>query len=388
MANVPPSIAKGVSSPQPARILAFYLPQFHPIPENDLWWGRGFTEWRNVAGARSLFRNHHQPHLPADLGFYDLRLVEVQEAQAAMAAKYLIEGFCVWHYWSGGRQLLERPVDQVLESRDTIFPFCLAWANEPWSRRWLGEEKNVLWEQIYSEQDDEDHARWLVRAFADHRYITVNGGPLFLIYAPAALPSPERTADTIRRVATREGLGSPFLVGIDARKPGADFRKVGFDGTLHFEPQLSYLPGALNDGWSASRLTRNMRLGVPSARTKVYLDTEARHLFDMRRPSTWTHRSVMVGWDNTPRRGVDGVVLAHPSPSNFQRALEVAITDTEAKHQGDARLVFINAWNEWAEGNHLEPDQSFGHAFLDATKAAVATASEITPIGRASSGDN
>jgi hypothetical protein len=360
-----------------ARILAFYLPQFHPIPENDAWWGRGFTEWKNVAGARSLFRGHYQPHLPADLGFYDLRLIEVQEAQAALAANYLIEGFCVWHYWSAGRQLLQRPVNQILASRDAIFPFCLAWANEPWSRKWLGQERDVLWDQAYSPEDDEDHARWLVSAFADQRYITVNGGPLFAIYAPAALPCPERTADTIRRVVAQAGLGEPYLVGIDAHSPGVDFRNMGLDATLHFEPQLGYLPLALSDGWSAARLVRNLRLGVPSARLKVYLDAQARRRFDMKRPTILMHRSVVVGWDNTPRRGVDGVVIARRSPGNYQHSLEKAITETKANYKGEHRLVWVNAWNEWAEGNHLEPDRKSGHAFLKATRTAVMNTSEI-----------
>jgi lipopolysaccharide biosynthesis protein len=312
----------------------------------------------------------HQPRLPADLGFYDLRLVEVQAAQAALAAEYLIEGFCIWHYWFNGKRLLHKPVDQILASKDLPLQFCLAWANEPWSRRWLGEERDILQAQTYSEEDDRNHARWLAPVFADRRYITVDGRPLFCIYAPAALPEPQRTLDTIRRTATDEGLPEPYLVGIDAHRPGADFRPLGFDAVLNFEPQLGHLPYALTDGWSPKRLVRNLRQGVPRARVKVYSERAVRQLFDLHRPTTWTHRSVVVGWDNTPRRGRDGVVFVRTSPDSFRDALDAAISQTEARHEGDARLVWVNAWNEWAEGNYLEPDLERGHAYLSAVRAA------------------
>src|ERR671925_1451295 len=162
-----------------ARLIAFYLPQFHPVPENDEWWGSGFTEWANVARARPAFRGHYQPHLPGELGFYDLRLPEVRAAQAELAASHGIEGFCWWHYWFEGRRLLGRPFDDVLASGEPSFPFCLAWANESWSRRWLGEERDILQEQTYSPRDDAQHARWLTRAFADQRYVRVEGRPLY-----------------------------------------------------------------------------------------------------------------------------------------------------------------------------------------------------------------
>jgi len=359
----------GPRSPR-TRVLAFYLPQFHPIPENDAWWGKGFTEWNNVAKANPLFRGHYQPHIPADLGFYDLRLVEVQSAQAELARAYLVESFCVWHYWSGGRRLLQRPIDQVLASRDLEFPFCLAWANEPWSRRWLGQDKDVLWAQLYSEEDDANHARWLTQVFADARYLTVNGRPLFAVYNPKALPEPRRTVDAIKRAATGEGLAEPYLVGIDAHSPGVDFRLIGFDATLNFEPQLGHLPLALRDGRSVKRLLANLRLGVTSSRTKVYADSHARHLFDLHRPTTFTHRSVVVRWDNSPRRGADGVVLLGSTPEVFRRSLDRAIAETEARHEGQERLVWVNAWNEWGEGNHLEPDLTCGHNYLAALRSA------------------
>ena len=161
------------------RAIAFYLPQFHPIPENDAWWGKGFTEWTNVAKARPLFRGHYQPHLPADLGFYDLRLPETREAQAELAREHGISGFCYYHYWFHGRRLLERPFQEVLESGRPKFPFCLCWANEPWSRRWLGEEQDILIAQTYSREDDEAHSEYLSSVFSDERYITVGNRPVF-----------------------------------------------------------------------------------------------------------------------------------------------------------------------------------------------------------------
>lgn len=353
-----------------SRILAFYLPQFHPIPENDAWWGKGFTEWRNVSRARPLFPGHYQPRLPADLGFYDLRNPEVQAEQAALAVRYGIAGFCVWHYWFGGKRLLQRPVDQVLDTPDLNFPFCLSWANEPWSRRWLGEPRDVLQPQPYSAEDDAAHARWLLRPFADPRYLTMQGRPIFGIYAPGSLPDGQRTTDTIKQTATASGLPEPYLVGIDAHRPGVDWRSLGFDAVLNFEPQLGVLPLALRDGAHPLRLLRNLRRGAPRLRTKIYTESAARRRFDARRPATMSHRSVMVGWDNTARRGVDGVVLSATSPVNFQRALNEAITWTTARYGPDERLVWVNAWNEWAEGNYLEPDARNGHAYLAAVLGA------------------
>ena len=174
----------------PVRLIAFHLPQFHPIPENDLWWGAGFTEWTNVAKARPHFRGHQQPRLPADLGYYDLRLPEARAAQATLARSHGIEGFCYWHYWFHGKRLLERPVNEILTSGEPDFPFCLAWANESWSRTWLGDafDREILVEQKYSQEDDIEHARWLAEAFADPRYIRVHGRPLLVIYKPKALP--------------------------------------------------------------------------------------------------------------------------------------------------------------------------------------------------------
>jgi hypothetical protein len=347
------------------RYVAFYLPQFHPIPENDEWWGTGFTEWTNVASARPSFAGHYQPHLPADLGFYDLRLAEARAAQAELASRYGIHGFCYWHYWFGGRRLLERPFNEVLASGAPELPFCLAWANETWSRRWLGEETNVLIEQTYSAEDDREHARWLLPALADPRCIRIGGRSLFLIYRPSHLPSPRQTTDTIREVCASAGLPDPYLLGIDGHCRGTDCTTLGFDGTVRFEPQLGALPGAFNDGRSWDRLRRNLRLGTLSGSSRLYDYDEARALMNELAYGHRYYPTVFVGWDNTPRRAENAIVITGSTPERLERALRNA-SGIVGNAAPDERIVFINAWNEWAEGNHLEPDLRNGRAMLEA----------------------
>lgn len=347
-----------------ARLIAFYLPQFHPIPENDQWWGKGFTEWTNVAKAKPLFPDHYQPHLPADLGFYDLRLSEARLAQAELAREHQIEGFCYWHYWFSGKRLLERPFNEVLVSGQPDFPFCLAWANETWSRRWLGEEKDIIQKQTYSAEDDLNHARWLLPVFADKRCIRVQERPLFLIYRPLDLPEPKRTTETLRQECVKNGLPEPYLVGINAHCSHLDCRTVGFDGTLNFEPQLGVLPDFLEDGQKFSKFKRNLQLGIISPRLKIYDYTAARQLMLARKKDFPVYPAIFVGWDNTPRRGHNSIVMINSESEHFASGLTEMIGSVLAKPYDD-RLVFINAWNEWAEGNHLEPDLKNGLQFLE-----------------------
>jgi lipopolysaccharide biosynthesis protein len=354
------------------RLIAFYLPQFHPTVENDRWWGRGFTEWTNVTRARPLFRGHYQPHLPADLGFYDLRLPEVRLAQAELAAAHGIEGFCYWHYWFSGVRLLERPFNDVLASGEPKLPFCLSWANETWSRRWLGEESQILMEQRYSPEDDLKHIRWLLTAFSDPRYIRIGGRPLFLIYRPNALPNPKRTADTFRAECVRHGLRDPYLLGIDAHCPGVDCHTLGFDATVAFEPQLGALPQFMSDTPSLQKLCRNLALGVPSWRLKLYDYSGARELMMRRQRNFPVHPCIFVGWDNTPRRARNGIVIINSTPERFASGLREMVRSLSSTPE-DERLLFVNAWNEWAEGNHLEPDQRYGSAYLEAVRLSAVT---------------
>ena len=337
-----------------ARAIAFCLPQFYPTPDNDEWWGRGFTEWTNVVQARPLFDGHYQPRLPADVGFYDLRVPEVREMQARLAMDHGIEAFCYWHYWFHGRRVLSRPFDEVLASGRPHLPFCLSWANETWSRRWhgTGAGQEVLIEQTYSANDDLDHIRWLMTAFADPRYVCVGGRPLFLVYRPFDLPDARRTTDLFRNECVRGGLPEPYLVGINAHRPSDDTRPLGFDVTLNFEPQLSAVPGPTDPG------------------LKLYDYPTARRSMRAQRRDYPFHPCVMVSWDNTPRRGGDGIVFINATPETFERGLREVVSSI-ADQPAEERIVFLNAWNEWAEGNHLEPDLRYGRGWVEAVRRVV-----------------
>ncbi|CAN5223458.1 hypothetical protein BH11PLA2_BH11PLA2_17630 [soil metagenome] len=336
-----------------ARLIAFYLPQFHPTRENDEWWGIGFTEWTNVSKAVPRFPGHDQPQVPADLGYYDLRVPETRIAQADLARQYGIEAFCYWHYWFDGKRLLERPFNEVLQSGQPDFPFCLAWANETWSRRWLGEEKEILRKQTYSSEDCVRHAKWLVTAFRDRRYLRVDGRPVFLVYRPLDLPDGNAVTNAIRAECHSAGLPDPYLLGISSHAV-MDYRPLGFDGNMEFEPQLGVLPDPLADG------------------LKVYDYAEARRKMLHGKGDFPAHPCVMVSWDNSPRRGENGIVFTNATPEHFERGLREIIDSVQDKPP-QQRLVFVNAWNEWAEGNYLEPYLRHGRRYLEATLRAVRT---------------
>jgi lipopolysaccharide biosynthesis protein len=361
------------------RLLAFYLPQFHPVPENDTWWGKGFTEWTNVVKARPLFRGHHQPHLPSDLGFYDLRLPEAREAQAAMAQSYGVTGFCYYHYWFHGRRLLNRPFDEVLSSGRPDFPFCLCWANENWTRRWDGAEHEVLLQQRYSAEDDRAHIEHLLSAFADSRYIRVDGKPLFLVYRTELLPDPARTAEIWRTSALTAGIGELYLAQVESFTPDVDPKTIGFDAAVEFAPDWRVLRTPLfnRDRWDLlARIQHRLaRLGlIPS----VYFSHRIYRYDDLVKgmlakvPAPYKRfRAVTPGWDNCARRPTGSIVFRDSTPQAYERWLRAVIAQTTNIFRGDERLVFVNAWNEWAEGNHLEPDQLWGPAYLEATAHAL-----------------
>lgn len=359
------------SSGSSVNAIAFYLPQFHPIPENDQWWGEGFTEWTNVAKSKPLFHNHHQPRIPADLGFYDLRLSDARQAQADLAKSYGLNGFCYYHYWFHGRRLLERPINDLLQSDTPDFPFCLCWANESWSRRWIGDDQQILIEQSYSPDDDIEHGSFLAQVFSDRRYIRVNNRPLFLIYRPGNLPS---SSDTIERLSSQcsiHGITKPYFVAVDAHCVGFDYRQVGFDDILAFSPQLGVsAPDAFSDQRSISKLLRNLRHGIPSAKLKIFDESEERRKMESIQRAFPAIPSCFVSWDNSPRRGRDGIIYINSSPKVFQKSLCNSIVLAK-QHPGQHSLLFINAWNEWAEGNYLEPDLYHGHSYLDALKNAL-----------------
>jgi hypothetical protein len=353
------------------RVIAYYLPQFHPIPENDAWWEKGFTEWTNVTKSEPLFRGHEQPKLPSDLGFYDLRLPEIREQQAELARQYGIEGLCYWHYWFSGRRLLNRPLDEVVASGRPDFPFCIGWANESWTRRWTGEEKEVLLEQTYSPKDDAAHGRWLAHLFADPRYIRVDGRPLFIVHRVELFPDAQRTTDTIRAESVRLGLPEPFIVGRDTFKSGADMRQFGCDISEFSAPALGALPGTNRPNFSKRDLIRNLRLGVAARDVKVYDYEQGCRLMEQRRPKHPHIRCFFTGWDNTPRRGRKAIVLLNATPDAFARGVRIVL-DSMGNEPANRRILFINAWNEWAEGMMLEPSQRHGHGFLRALQTELA----------------
>lgn len=362
-----------------ARLIPYYLPQFHPVPENDEWWGKGFTEWTNVAKAKRLFRGHYQPRLPADLGFYDLRLPEAREAQAEMAREYGIEGFCYYHYWFGGeKMILERPLNEVVASGKPDFPFCLCWANETWSGIWFGETNKILVEQHYPGRADcEKHFDYLMPAFTDERYIKVDGKPVFQILTPAHLPDAVEMTDTLREIAHRRGLKGLFLVAGYRCPVGWNPLEHGFDAVVSskfsqcMRESSKPLRRATTRVLDSRFFVGNQRLHnlLKRARVRDYADlTDCMKMteeypFDV-------YPSPIPNWDNTPRSGVRGFVVTGSTPELFERHLKDSI-DYVQRYPDERKIVFIKSWNEWAEGNYLEPDSVFGLRYLEAVRNAL-----------------
>lgn len=365
------------------RAIALYLPQFHPIPENDEWWGRGFTEWTNVAKANPLFPGHYQPHVPADLGFYDLRLSEARQAQADLAREYGIHGFCYYHYWFNGRRILERPFNEVLQSGKPDFPFCLCWANENWSRAWDGGTKKILLEQRYSEEDDRAHIESLIPALIDSRYIRIDGRPLLLVYRTELLPNPARTAEIWREVARRSGVGELYLVRVENFVADIDPKNIGFDAAMEFSPDNREVGQAVFSGSISRKMSR---WGIlPRAfhqHTVLRYPIIAASRMKRASPVYKRFRCVTPMWDNTARRKKDGRILIGSTPQLYKNWLSTMVRQTKTRFEGDERVLFINAWNEWAEGCHLEPDVKHGRAYLEATRQAL---TEATPSASLSS---
>lgn len=349
------------------RAIAFYLPQFHPITENDRWWGKGFTEWTNVSKATPLFRGHYQPRLPGELGFYDLRVKEVRAAQAALAREHGIHGFCYYYYWFNGRRLLERPLNEVLESGEPDFPFCVCWANENWTRRWDGGDNEVLMKQEHSDENDAAFIRDLLPLFRDRRYIRVNDRPLLLVYRTELLPDPRRTADIWRQLCAQAGVGTPYLVRAESFHH-CNPEEIGFDASYEFPPHGN--PGAEVDPAEVFGSTTAAVAAGFQGKIQNYADWV--RTMTTRAPAPYRRfRGVMTSWDNSARSRRSGLVVINSSPALYRRWLASAVSETCRGAAGDERLLFINAWNEWAEGCHLEPDRKFGRAYLMATQLAL-----------------
>lgn len=379
-----------------ARLIALYLPQFHPIPENDEWWGPGFTEWTNVAKAKPLFRGHLQPRIPADLGFYDLRLSETREKQAELAREAGVEGFCYYHYWFGnGKQLLERPFKEVLESGEPDFPFCLCWANHDWTNKtWVkgaGIKKDTMMIKMeYSMEDHRNHFFSLLPAFKDKRYIAVDGKPLFMIYSSFQFPNVKEYIQLWQKLAKENGLPGIFFVGgaqstyafrIDEEgkhvaslpnlKSSAEVYQnvldMGFDAVNSFGKRRGEM---LAEGRFQNIIRVALqRMGLPIKNKYDYLKTVSGYFAP---EDSWKNviPTVLPQWDRSPRVGSADGVYVNATPANFKKHIHDALDIVKDKDE-EHRIIFMKSWNEWGEGNYVEPDEIYGHGFLDAIREAL-----------------
>ena len=362
-----------------ARVIAFYLPQFHPFKENDEWWGKGFTDWTNVGKAKPLFRGHYQPRVPADLGYYDLRLPIIREQQAEMAREAGVEGFMYWHYWFGnGKTLLSEIFDDVLKSGKPDFPFCLGWANHSWTRRtWNSSAQNhkdldLMIQEYPGDKDIEEHFYNVLPAFKDHRYITVDGKPIFIIYAPLSMPDCTHFIEMWRNLAKKENLNGIHFVGL-AGGWEKDFKKtldLGFDALIignQWNAQTK-----VNHGYVGMMLKTKLRKYFPQI---APLDTYPykkiiKNLFGEWEKHENCYPQIIPNWDRSPRGGRRAVIYTGSTPQLFKEHVEDAVRLVENK-ESEHRLIFLRSWNEWAEGNYVEPDLKFGHGYLDVLKDSI-----------------
>ncbi len=377
-----------------ARVIAYYLPQYHPIPENDDWWGKGFTEWTNVAKAKPLFRGHVQPRIPTELGFYDLRMPEVREQQALLAREAGIEGFCYWHYWFGnGKQLLERPFNEVLNSGKPDFPFCLGWANHTWSSKtWTkGKHKgtpSILVEQKYlGEEDYKEHFFSVLKAFKDKRYITVDRKPLFLIYDPLNFKDIKTFIGCWRKLAEENGLEGIHFVGI---AHSASFRKdknskynlfkantasenykyvldLGFDAVnSHGMGRAGILAQGILKTYLTAFIKRVLHVKIVD---KVKQADINKNLFCAE--DTWenVYPTVVPNFDRTPRTDLDKIFI-NSTPDVFYNSVKECVNLISKKSE-EHRIIFVKSWNEWGEGNYMEPDLQYGRGYIEAMKKAL-----------------
>ena len=349
------------------RLIAFYLPQFYPTKENDEWWQKGFTEWTNVGRAKPLFRGHDQPRVPTDLGYYDLRVPEVREQQAKMAKEAGIEGFCYWHYWFAGRRLLDRVFSEVLTSGKPDYPFCLCWANHSWYQKTWDPTKpdKLLIEQTYPGVEDyKNHFYAMLPAFKDKRYMTVEGKPIFGIYSTTDFPDATRFMATWNELAKENGLpGFYFCAFTYHATKVKDLLKMGYDSTV-----LDNLLWLIRNK-QKSKLALAIRHITHRPFTFQY-DYYIKCMMDLYQCGQNMHPCICPNFDHSPRSSWRGPVLINHSPKNWQKLCE-SIFAVCSKREHDSNLVFVKAWNEWGEGNYLEPDDTFGRGFLEATRAAL-----------------
>lgn len=352
-----------------AKVIAFYLPQFHPVPENDKFWGKGFTEWTNTAKAKPLFKGHYQPNVPSDLGFYDLRLAESRKLQAELAKSFGIHAFAYWHYWFGnGKQILEQPFNDVVKSGEPDFPFCAAWANETWTGVWHGANDSIIAKQEYPGiADYEAHFYHLLPAFLDRRYLKYNDKPIFIVLKPNQIPDPKQFIDIFNNLAIKNGLKGVYIIGYSDRDTSC--LNYGFDASI-----LSLWQNIYNVVYrSFSFKIRNKFPFINKLSSKkptIINYSSAIDEMKYGQLDTNVFPVIFPNWDNTPRSAWRGTVLQNSTPELFKKHLLNAL-EAVSSFDNEKRFVFVKSWNEWAEGNYLEPDLRWGSDYLSIIKNCV-----------------
>lgn len=351
------------------RVIAFYLPQFYPTPENDEWWGKGFTEWTNVGRAKPLFKGHYQPKVPADLGYYDLRLPIVREQQAQLAREAGVEGFCYWHYWTNGKRMLSEVFKEVLRDKKPDFPFCLCWANHHWYKKtWTEKGKDILLvEQLYPGADDyKAHFFAMLDAFKDPRYMKINGKLIFGVFQPQLLPNPKEFFDIWNNLARENGLdGFHFFGYSHQRSRNKEFLNLGFD-SLAFNPDFEsmFKKGLL--ARAISKVKRNY-IHIPQLIQYSEYVNVCKEVFNN---DPKIYPCIEPNFDHSPRSGTRGLILHESTPKLWNKLCKNTFSERESIPHED-NLIFIKAWNEWGEGNYLEPDLRFGTQYLEALREAI-----------------
>lgn len=364
------------------RVIAYHLPQFHPIPENDAWWGPGFTEWHNVAKARPLFRGHAQPNLPGELGFYDMRLAQTRADQAALARAHGVHGFCYWHYWFAGRRLLEQPVEALLAEGMPNLPFCLGWANESWTGIWHGSPQSMLLEQTYPAGDADAHYALLRRFFHDPRYILHEGRPLLHIYKPLLLPADGGYVRRLRTLAEADNLPGLYILGgwtPNVRGRFTSAEALGLDGAIVTNISGRDTASPMHVAEAVMNRLRAPFGGKTGPRRLRYDRAAAAMLPALDGFNFPAYNTVIPNWDNTPRSARRGLVLTGSSPAAFRTVMQRACANLAAvpAEQAPGDFIFLKSWNEWAEGNYVEPDQVHGHAWLESIRDVIVPHVEV-----------
>lgn len=345
-------------------MIAYYLPQFHPTPENDAWWGKGVTEWNNVSRAVPQYVGHYQPRLPGELGYYDLRIKENISRQVELAKLYGVFGFSFYYYWFDGARLLDKPLDMFVDSPEIDFPFCLCWANESWTRRFDGSCGEILMKQSETVESYRAFINSVIRYMKDPRYIRVDGRPVLIIYRPSFIPECSETLSYWRECCINAGVGNPYIIGVKEHTWNEDLLAHGFDAQSEFHPGTVFK--------HCERIDAKIDFVQPNF-GGVVMDYEdivkGKKYFKYNYEKLY--RAAMPMWDNTARRDNKGMIFHGASPELYKHWLIDIFKESKERKDLEDSFIFINAWNEWGEGAYLEPDKTYGYAYLDATRQAI-----------------